>query len=253
VLCEGWDQPAVKALILARPTKSTGLYLQMAGRILRPWPGNPGARAVILDHAGCVHEHGLPQEDREFSLEARPKRQTTKGASVTHCPGCFAAWPSGTPVCAECGTDLAEINAAAETERAAIAEREGELVEYAPATQEEKRAAWDGLCATAAEKGFKPGWAYHRYQEQFGVAPPSSFPRPGQKPAGDVSETEKRAEFDRMRGLAAERGYKQGWLSARFNARFGHYPPRAWYAAPAANDNAPARDAGDDEVTTWAL
>ncbi|MFI5302654.1 MAG: DEAD/DEAH box helicase, partial [Polyangiales bacterium] len=36
-LCEGWDQPSVKCAILARPTKSTGLYLQQAGRILRPW------------------------------------------------------------------------------------------------------------------------------------------------------------------------------------------------------------------------
>jgi superfamily II DNA or RNA helicase len=35
VLCEGWDQPAVKCGILAWPTKSTGLYLQQAGRILR--------------------------------------------------------------------------------------------------------------------------------------------------------------------------------------------------------------------------
>jgi DNA repair protein RadD len=46
VLGEGWDQPSCKCAILARPTKSTGLYLQQAGRILRPWQGQV---AIILD------------------------------------------------------------------------------------------------------------------------------------------------------------------------------------------------------------
>jgi hypothetical protein len=39
VLTEGWDQPDVSCLVLARPTKSLGLYLQMAGRCLRPSEG----------------------------------------------------------------------------------------------------------------------------------------------------------------------------------------------------------------------
>ena len=76
VLCEGFDSPPVKCAILARPTKSTGLYLQMAGRILRPWQDQA---AIILDHAGCVMEHGLPQQYREFSLEGRKKRPGAGG------------------------------------------------------------------------------------------------------------------------------------------------------------------------------
>ncbi|EQD80828.1 helicase, partial [mine drainage metagenome] len=39
VLSEGWDEPSIACLIMARPTKSTGLYIQMAGRGLRPYPG----------------------------------------------------------------------------------------------------------------------------------------------------------------------------------------------------------------------
>src|SRR5215208_6286163 len=31
VLCEGWDQPHASCLILARPTKSLGLFRQMVG------------------------------------------------------------------------------------------------------------------------------------------------------------------------------------------------------------------------------
>src|SRR5262249_5249823 len=95
VLCEGWDQPSVKCCILARPTKSTGLYLQQVGRILRPWsdPATGQARrAVILDHAGCAHEHGLPQDDREFTLEDTKKRTGHAGdkreTAAQTCPRC---------------------------------------------------------------------------------------------------------------------------------------------------------------------
>lgn len=43
VLTEGWDCPAVSCLVLARPTKSIGLYLQMVGRVMRPAPGKSNA------------------------------------------------------------------------------------------------------------------------------------------------------------------------------------------------------------------
>ena len=39
VLTEGWDQPDVCCIVLARPTKHMGLYRQMVGRVLRPAPG----------------------------------------------------------------------------------------------------------------------------------------------------------------------------------------------------------------------
>jgi DNA repair protein RadD len=35
VLTEGWDCPTASCLVLARSTKSIGLYRQMAGRVLR--------------------------------------------------------------------------------------------------------------------------------------------------------------------------------------------------------------------------
>lgn len=120
VLCEGWDQPSVKCAILARPTKSTGLYLQQAGRILRPWQGQP---AMILDHGGCALEHGLPQDDREFSLEGRKKRSGASGdAPARECPTCSAVVAIQTRVCPECGTVLF-------VEREVPKEDERELVE----------------------------------------------------------------------------------------------------------------------------
>jgi DNA repair protein RadD len=120
VLCEGWDQPAAKCAILARPTKSTGLYLQQAGRILRPW--NDQA-AIILDHAGCALEHGLPQDDREFSLEGVRKRARARADPPTReCPACFAVLPAATRTCPSCHLELG-------AGREVPVEQEGVLVE----------------------------------------------------------------------------------------------------------------------------
>lgn len=41
VLTEGWDSPRTKCVIIGRPTKSRALFVQMAGRGLRPVPGIP--------------------------------------------------------------------------------------------------------------------------------------------------------------------------------------------------------------------
>jgi superfamily II DNA or RNA helicase len=41
VLTRGWDSPRTKCVIVGRPTKSRSLFVQMAGRGLRPVPGTP--------------------------------------------------------------------------------------------------------------------------------------------------------------------------------------------------------------------
>lgn len=72
IVSEGTDIPVVMAAILLRPTASMGLYLQQVGRALRPAPGK--TRAVILDHVGNCLRHGLPDEDREWSLAGVVRR-----------------------------------------------------------------------------------------------------------------------------------------------------------------------------------
>lgn len=47
LLTEGWDCPSVDCIINLRPTKSRGLYTQMIGRALRPYPGKD--HASVLD------------------------------------------------------------------------------------------------------------------------------------------------------------------------------------------------------------
>lgn len=57
VLTEGFDAPWCSCVVIARPTSSAPLYVQMAGRALRPHPGK--ADALILDVAGVTGRHKL--------------------------------------------------------------------------------------------------------------------------------------------------------------------------------------------------
>lgn len=50
VLTEGFDAPWASCAVIARPTQSQSLYVQMVGRVLRPWPGKKDA--LVLDVVG---------------------------------------------------------------------------------------------------------------------------------------------------------------------------------------------------------
>ena len=62
VLTEGFDEPSASCAVVARPTKSAGLYQQMVGRVLRPdltlEPRNRG-HALVLDVVGTSRQHDL--------------------------------------------------------------------------------------------------------------------------------------------------------------------------------------------------
>jgi superfamily II DNA or RNA helicase len=96
----GVDCPEIGCVILLRPTKSLTMYLQSVGRGLRTSPGK--ADLVVLDHASCVFTHGLPQDPREWTLDAKPKRAGAPAPAVRECPSCFACHPPA-PVCPACG------------------------------------------------------------------------------------------------------------------------------------------------------
>jgi superfamily II DNA or RNA helicase len=61
-LTEGFDEPTVSCAIMARPTKSSGLWQQMVGRVLRPdltLPPDERGHALLLDVTGVGRLHGL--------------------------------------------------------------------------------------------------------------------------------------------------------------------------------------------------
>lgn len=99
----GRDVP-IEACSLMRGTKSLALYLQMVGRAMR-YKDYP---AVLLDHAGCAMEHGLPDDIREWSLAGREKSkrgpQDALERAVT-CAGCGAIYRPDLRECPVCGSE----------------------------------------------------------------------------------------------------------------------------------------------------
>ena len=103
VVSEGFDCPTAGCAILLRPTASESLYLQQVGRVLRPAEGKE--YAVIIDHVANVPRHGLPCQERNWSLGDRPKKKTNALIAVKQCPECFAVFHPQS-FCPCCGADL---------------------------------------------------------------------------------------------------------------------------------------------------
>lgn len=57
VLTEGFDSPRASCVVIARPTRSASLYIQMVGRVLRMFPGKENA--LVLDVVGATQDHTL--------------------------------------------------------------------------------------------------------------------------------------------------------------------------------------------------
>ena len=67
VLSEGFDEPSVDCIIIAKPTKSKPLYIQMIGRGTRAYPGK--ADCLILDVVGASSRHSIMTADELFDLD----------------------------------------------------------------------------------------------------------------------------------------------------------------------------------------
>ena len=98
VATEGFDLPDASCIAIARPTMSLALYLQMIGRGLRPKDSN----CLILDLAANSVTHGLPEENREWSLKPRGE-QVSGEAPVVWCPECETVSPAASHHCRNCG------------------------------------------------------------------------------------------------------------------------------------------------------
>jgi hypothetical protein len=104
VFTEGFDLPAIDAVLLLRPTKSFALYRQMIGRCLRFAEGK--SYTTILDHAGLIADHPFPDDDVEWSLSGRKSGaaqsyRATGGVEIRRCPQCTTVhkWSLKCPQC----------------------------------------------------------------------------------------------------------------------------------------------------------
>jgi superfamily II DNA or RNA helicase len=169
ILTEGWDFPACEVMILARPTRSLIRYVQMAGRILRPYPGK--TKGIILDHSGSALQLGYPTDDLPLELcNGKPKHGKgidRKPAEPKKCSSCAYVKPPKVYVCPECGF--------APERQSDVTTQDGNLVELErprnKATRAEKQAVYSGLAYIAGQHGYRAGWVNHQYCAYFGVWP----------------------------------------------------------------------------------
>jgi ATP-dependent helicase IRC3 len=68
VLTEGFDEPGIECVVLARPTRSQPFYVQMVGRGTRTHPGKTDC--LVLDCVDAAFTHELVTMPDVFALEA---------------------------------------------------------------------------------------------------------------------------------------------------------------------------------------
>ena len=97
VLTTGFNAPAVDLIALLRPTKSAGLYVQMAGRGTRLSEGKTDC--LVLDFANNIARFG--------PIDAINPQKPHKGeggeAPIKTCPSCESVVHAATRECPDCG------------------------------------------------------------------------------------------------------------------------------------------------------
>ncbi|WP_421930018.1 DEAD/DEAH box helicase [Nitratireductor rhodophyticola] len=168
LFCEGFDLAAqvdrdvtIEAVLQHSPTKSLAKHLQQLGRGLRKKP----EPAILLDLVGNIARLGLPDEEREWTLEGRTKKG---GTSVVICPECFCSHDPA-PKCPECDHVYVAASKAKGKPRG-LEEVDGELeeidIEAARRERQREQAAAEtlqDLINLATARGYKSPtkWAAH--------------------------------------------------------------------------------------------
>lgn len=155
IATRGFDAPYVSCLIIARPTKSLNLHIQILGRGTRLHDGKENC--LVLDHAGNIQQHGFPTDEREINLYGKATETFTKTSKI--CKECFAVYRG--PICPECGVK-------------APPAPQGEIVETDEQLQEITQQNFieitlKNLIREAKQKGRKKQWAYYKLIDRFGI------------------------------------------------------------------------------------
>ena len=173
LISEGITLPSAEAGLLLRPTLSLTLYIQQAMRCLTP---NENKKAIIIDYVNNIQRHGMPTQDRNWSLETKVKEYNNENEDGTLkiriCPECFSTFETA-PICPFCGAEYeitpVEILNMREIELKRIEEAKAihranylsniaqKVKDY---TSPKQCKTWAEITEYAKMKGYKPGYAY---------------------------------------------------------------------------------------------
>lgn len=97
VLTTGFDYPDIDLIAMLRPTMSASLYVQMAGRGMRP--KSQTDHCLVLDFAGVVEQHG------PITAVQPPKKGASGNgeAPIRVCDQCHEICHASVQVCPACG------------------------------------------------------------------------------------------------------------------------------------------------------
>ena len=157
LISEGFDVPDCGCVIMLRPTKSLTLYIQQAMRCMRY---QEGKTAVIIDHVLNRQRHGYPDDDRQWTLKDKPKRNGSAppegegNGKIIRCPRCSEKFIlQRLPMqCPKCGEWVGENINVTMTETKRFAFNTKPLAECRNMTD---------LFKYAKFAGYKAGWAIY--------------------------------------------------------------------------------------------
>lgn len=160
LISEGFDVPDCSCAILLRPTQSLTLYIQQSMRCMR---FQPGKRAIIIDHVGNYTRFGMPDDDREWSLEDKKnkkRRMVDVGEQIRQCPECFFTFPKA-DTCPHCGYEFPQKQRGEleEDNSAELEKIEGFTLDY---RTPDDCATYQELLQYAKSHGYKKGWAFYQ-------------------------------------------------------------------------------------------
>ena len=161
LIVEGFDVPDCECCIIARPTQSLVIHIQSTMRCMRY---KPNKRAIILDFVGNFERHGLPDDDREWSLESikRPRSNTTKPKILTRtCPNCYKVYQAKLGLkCPYCNSIVSK------TKKEIEYDKQQELIKVEAINRKKKRMevgrsqTREDLERIARERGYKRSWVW---------------------------------------------------------------------------------------------
>jgi superfamily II DNA or RNA helicase len=168
ITTKGWDSPNTSCLILARPTKSLMLYIQMVGRVLRV--SECGSDAIILDHGANIERLGFPTDrlpeylcHDDLESKQRKKKEDEEKAEKLPTPCAKCRHLSAEFVCPACGHRPEIIPM--------VSAVDGDLKVMERVLQSDKDRWYSMLLGYARKHKYKDGWAAHKYKTKFDVWP----------------------------------------------------------------------------------
>ena len=122
----------------------------------------PGKKAVIIDHVGNYARFGMPDDDREWTLDkkSRDKQAQREQNSVKAaiCPECFRVFePNEERTCPWCGALLPRKEREISEKPAELSKIEGFTLRY---DKPSDCKSYKELQDYAKRHGYKPGYAY---------------------------------------------------------------------------------------------